>query len=51
MVIKVKAKNIPGNINILSPSQPFLGSSRKAPPSYLWGGALCDEPKNGCEGD
>ena len=26
-------------------SQPFLGSSR------MWGGALRDEPKNGCEGD
>ena len=28
-------------------SQPFLGSSRNGPV----GGALRDEPKNGCEGD
>ena len=34
-------------------TQPFLGSSRNAPPHKrrLWGGALRDEPKNGCVGD
>ena len=28
---------------------PFLGSSRNAPPQGAYGGALCDNPKNGCE--
>ena len=31
----------------LSPTQPFLGSSRNS----LWGGALRDDPKNACVGD
>ena len=31
-----------------SPTQPFLCSSRNAPPQ---GGVLRDEPKNGCVGD
>ena len=31
---------------------PLLGSSRNTPPQLTsWGGALRDDPNNGCEGD
>ena len=46
---------------VISPSQPFLVSSRNAPPhpggpnsewdAHTWGGALRDDIENGCEGD
>ena len=66
MIFGTSTENIYWPSRRYSPSQPLLGSSRNAPPQLVscggggvtqrssptsWGGALRDDPNNGCEGD